>query len=191
MCEPATLALAAAAVTAAGTIVSGVNTRKSLRYAAKISDRNAALDRAAAQDALERGRIEEERQGRRTRALLGDQRAAAAANGVEVDFGSMGYLQDDTRMVGFEDAQTIRQNAMRESKGYEISAWNRKADASAKRAQGGAAMWASVFEAGGTLLNAGSQFGKAQAANYNGGSSGNGVQGGAWLPSSRRTGTWG
>jgi hypothetical protein len=164
LCEPATIALAAAAVTATGKIVEGVNTRKGLRYQAKIADRNAALDRAAAADALERGRVEEMRQGRKTAQLIGAQRAAIAANGVEVDFGSMGDVTADTRMIGFEDAQTIRKNAARESKGYEISAWNRKADASAKRAQGGAAMWASAFDAAGTLLSAGSQYKKAKAA---------------------------
>lgn len=144
--------------------MNGVNTRKSLRFQAKVQDRNAALDRAAAQDALERGRTEEMRQGRRTRALIGEQRAAAAGNGVATDFGSMGDLQDDTRMIGFEDARTIRQNAARESKGYEISAWNRKADASAKRAAGGAAMWSAAFDAAGTLLKAGSGYAKSQAA---------------------------
>lgn len=128
-----------------------------------MQDRNAALDRAAAQDALERGRTEEMRQGRRTAQMVGAQRAAAAANGVAVDFGSMADVQGDTRMLGFEDAMTIRKNAMRESQGYEISAWNRKADASAKRAAGGAAMWSAAFDAAGTLLKAGSGFAGSRA----------------------------
>lgn len=157
------MAVAAAAVTATGKIVEGVNTRKSLRFQAKVADRNAALDRAAAADALERGRTEEMRQGRRTRALVGQQRVAMSGNGVAVDFGSAADLQADTRMIGFEDAQTIRKNAARESAGYEISAWNRKADASAKRAQGGAAMWSAAFDAAGTLLKAGSGYAKATA----------------------------
>lgn len=160
MCEPVSLGIAAASVLAAGKVVEGINTGRSLRYQARLAERNAALDRAAAQDALERGRVEEMRQGRKTAQMVGAQRAAIAANGVEVDFGSMGDVTDDTRMVGFEDARTIRQNAARESKGYEISAWNRTADASAKKSQAGAAVWASAFDAAGTLLSAGSQYKK-------------------------------
>lgn len=110
------------------------------------------------------------RQGRRTRALIGQQRAAAAANGVAVDFGSMADLQADTRTLGYEDAQTIRKNSMREAQGYEISAWNRKADASAKRAQGGAAMWSAAFDAAGTLLKAGSGYAKGNAGSGSGSS---------------------
>lgn len=162
MCEPATLALAASAVAAAGTVAGGISTAKGLKYRAKVEERNAAIDRASAQDALKRGRIEEERTGRRTAQLIGQQRAAAAANGVEVDFGSMADLQEDARMLGFEDAQTVRENAARESRGYEINAWNRKASASASRSQASAALWSSAFEAGGQLLSAASAFKKAQ-----------------------------
>lgn len=145
-------------------MVKGVNGANALRYKAKVDDRNAALDRASAQDALERGRIEEGRQGRKTGQLVGQQRAAMAANGVEVDFGSAADLQADTRQVGFEDAQTIRENAARESKGYEISAWNQKASGAANRSAAGAAMWATAFDAGSTMLSGAQQYRKLQAA---------------------------
>lgn len=147
---------------AVGSVGAEISTAKSLKYRAKVEERNAAIDRAAAQDALKRGRIEEERVGRRTAQLIGQQRAAAAANGVEVDFGSMGDLQEDTRMLGFEDAQTVRENAARESRGYEINAWNRQASASASRSQASATMWSTAFDAGGQLLSAGAAYKKAR-----------------------------
>ncbi len=153
-------------VSAAGTVVGGVNEAKALRYRAKVDERNAALDRASAQDALKRGRIEEERQGRRTAQLIGQQRAAAAANGVEVDFGSMGDLQGDSRMLGYEDARTLRENSSRESRGYEINAWNRQASASANRAAASATMWKTAFDAGGQLLSGASQTSKLRAEGY-------------------------
>jgi hypothetical protein len=158
------LAIVGTAVAAAGTIVSGVNQAKAYRFQAKVADRNAALDRASAQDALERGRIEEVRQGRRTAQLIGQQRAAMAANGVEVDFGSMGDVQADTRMIGFEDAQTIRENAARESRGYEISAWNQRAGASAARSNASATLWKAAFDTGTTILSGAQQSRRLRAA---------------------------
>lgn len=179
MCVPAVpLMIAATAVGTLGSVVSGVNQANSYRYQAKMQDRNAALDRNAAQDALARGRVEEERQGRRTQQLVGQQRAAMAANGIEVDFGSAASLQDDTRMIGFEDAQTIRENAARESKGYEIRAWNSRAGASANRSNASGALWATAFDAGSKLL-AGAQSYRKMQAPFNASASGAG-QGGSF-----------
>lgn len=163
MCEPTTLIIAATAMQTVGTVVQGVNQSKALKYRANMAERNAAMDRAAAQDAVERGRIEEMRENRRTAQRLGAQRAAMAANGVEVDFGSAADLQEDTRMIGWEDASTIRENAMREAKGYEISAWNSEADAANSRAGAKAAIWQTVFDAGSTMLSGAQQYRKAQA----------------------------
>lgn len=163
MCEPTTLLIAATAMQAAGSIVGGINAQKSANFRAAVADRNANLERQAARDALERGDIEEKRQNRRTAQQLGAQRAAMAANGIEVDFGSAADLQADTRMIGREDAQTIRENAMRETRGYDIRAWNANASASASRAEGKAALWGGIFDAGSSILSAAYSFKKAQA----------------------------
>lgn len=163
MCEPATLAIVGTAVATAGTVVAGVNQSNMQRYQAKIAERNAAIERNAAQDALERGRIEEQRQYRKNAQRLGAQRAAMAANGIEVDFGSALDLQTDTKQVGWEDAQTIRENSMREAKGYEIRAWNSEAEASAKRSAASATLFQTAFDAGSTMLSGAQQYRKLQA----------------------------
>lgn len=162
------------------TVAQGVATAKSSRYRAQIADRNAAMDRNSAQDALARGRIQEERQGRRTRQLVGEQRVAMAANGVEVDFGSAGALQDDTRMIGFEDAQTIRENAARESQGYEIRAWNSRADAVNERANAKAALWSTALDAGSTMLAGAQQYRRMRAPTLAGRAASGGGGGSGW-----------
>lgn len=167
MCEPVSLTtglmIASSALTATGAVMQGVSTRNSMRYKAAMGERNAALDRAAARDALKRGEIENRRQQQRTAQRLGAQRAGLAASGLDVDFGSAGELQDDTRRMGWEDSQTVRENAMREARGYEISAWNRDAGAAADRATGSAAMWSAAMDAGGSLLTGAQQVRKSWA----------------------------
>ncbi len=170
MCEPVTLAIAATAVSAAGSIVSGVNQSNQMRYGARVAEANAAMDRAAAQDAIDRGAKEEQRQYRKNAQVQGQQRVALAANGLEVDFGSAGDIQDDAKMIGWEDASTIRQNAIREAKGYEISAANNVDKAASSRAGAKAAVIGSVFDAGSTILSGASQVGKLRAAKNGAGS---------------------
>ena len=163
MCEPATLAIVGTAVAAAGSIVSGVNQNQQAKYQAKIATQNAALDRKAAQDAMERGSIEEARQYRKTSQVLGAQRAALAANGLDTTFGSAADIQTDTETLGWEDAQTIRNNAVREATGFEISASNNVGKAASSRAAGKAALIGGFFDAGSTILSGASQVKKLKA----------------------------
>lgn len=169
MCEPTTLIIAATAMQTAGQIVQGVNTAKQMRYSAKINEINANMDRKAAQDALDRGRIEEQRQYRRNSQRMGAIRAAQAANGIETEFGSASDVQFDAKQIGWEDADTIRQNAAREATGFEINAWNREAQAKADRAGAKAAMWNTVFDVGSTILGGAQQYRKAKAPQASGG----------------------
>ena len=152
--------MAATAMQTAGTIVSGVNQAKASKYSAKVREQNAAMDRAAARDAVERGQIEEQKQYRDNAQRQGAQRAAMAANGIDVDFGSAAIIQDDAKRIGWMDAQTVRENARREVKGYEISAFNNDAGAATDRANAKSAMWSTVFDAGGTMLGGAQQYRK-------------------------------
>jgi hypothetical protein len=163
MCEPMTLALVAAGITAAGSVVGGINSNNAAKFQARVAEQNAILDREASRDSLERGKKEELRQYRINAARLGEQRAAMGANGVEVDFGNNAALQADTIRFGQEDAQIIRENANREAHGFQISAWNQDQAAKGARAQGKAALIGGIFDAAGTLVSAGSQYKKGQA----------------------------
>ena len=167
MCGPAALPIiagAAAIVGATGQVVGGINANNQAKYEASVYRANASLDRKAAQDALERGQVEERRQYVKNAQLQGAQRAALAANGIQTDFGSAMDIQNDAKRIGLEDANTIRQNATREMMGYEISAFNNDAGSTGAKARGKSALIGSVFDAGSTLLGGAKQVGQLKAS---------------------------
>lgn len=164
MCEPATIAIASAAVAAAGTAVKTINTMKARTYEARVADANAKMASSQAADAAERGKVEAQRVMGRNSQLLGRQRAAAAANGVEVDFGSAADIQQDTADIGRQEVATTYQNAAREGLGYDISAANFQSKATAARSARKAALVEGAFEMGSTVLGAVQQVGKINAS---------------------------
>jgi len=164
MCEPATLTLIATGVAAAGTMVGGLMKASQQRYSAAVADQNARLASAQAADALQRGQLEEQKSYQRTSQLLGQQRAAMAANGIEVDFGSAADVQADTLNLGRQDASTIRKNTEREMKGYDIESLNYTSQAKADRAAATGSIVSAAFQTAGTILGGASQFGKMKAA---------------------------
>ena len=85
---------------------------------------NADLADDEAADAIARGREAELRQRQATRGLIGSQRAALAAQGIEVNDGSALDVQADSASLGELDALTIRNNAAREAFGLNVQAMN-------------------------------------------------------------------
>lgn len=82
------------------------------------ADFEAQLAELAAEDAVSRGNLAARQRERQARRTIGAQRAALAANGVDVNSGTAADLQADEAALGALDAQTIRNNAAREAWGY-------------------------------------------------------------------------
>ncbi len=91
-------------------------------YERELYARNAALAEAQAQDAIARGHEAELRLRRRVRQMIGSQRAALAAQGVEVNADTAADIQRETGFLGELDALTIRNNARREAFGFRVQA---------------------------------------------------------------------
>jgi len=85
-------------------------------------DFNAALADIAAEDAEARGRETARRRARKTKQLIGSQRAALAVQGIDIESGSALELLLDTAEVGAEDLFTIKNNAAREAFGFRTRA---------------------------------------------------------------------
>lgn len=171
MCAPPLViaAVAAAAVTAGGQLYAGKAAQQQGRYEDAIAQQNAAAQRDAAADASHRGDIAQLQHYRKVSQMIGAQRAALAANGVDLDFGSALGITTDTAKIGAEDSATIAENTRREQMGFDINAANYTMQGRAARAKGNAAMVGGVFGAAGTLLGAAKQVGQAYApggANY-------------------------
>ena len=152
------------ALTIGSTIIGGVGavqqaqaTAASQKYNAAVQDMNATLSERQAKDALERGADEEQRKRQQVQALLGQQKASMAANGVDTSFGSPLDTLVDTSIMGELDALTIRTNAARESYDYKVQAVNQRAGATLNRMGAQAALTGGYLDAMGTVLGGASK----------------------------------
>lgn len=133
-------------------------------YEAKIDALNVKQEQAAIADTWQRRNVDQLRQWRRVSQQLGEQRAGAAASGLDVNFGSAGEGQQDILQIGAEDSSTLNQNAIKEVQGFDINIANYTMQGAAAKARGKAAMTGAILSATGTLLSGASQIGKINAA---------------------------
>lgn len=137
MCEPVTIAMAAAtAVSAVGAYNESKSAKAAAKYNAAVQENNAQFSEWQAQDALDRGQLQQQDNRRRGEQIAGTQRAAIAANGIVMDEGSPLAILQDTEFATARDAQVIRDNANREAYGFRQQAQNARAGAAITRYQG-------------------------------------------------------
>ena len=141
----------------AGTIQQGQAAAKAQEYNAKVQDINAVMAERRAKDALERGKDEEQRKRQEVAQIQGRQRAAMAAYGLDLSFGSPLDTLVDTAVAGELDALTIRTNAAREAYEHEVDATGKRASAKLSRMSASAASKAGYLEAAGTILGGGAK----------------------------------
>jgi hypothetical protein len=118
------------------------------QYNAALMQQNARIQENAAADAEKRGQRDADLERRRTRSLISSQRAAMAANGIDLDNGSALALQEGTAGLGEEDAMYREENGKREAYNFRVQSFNDRAQA--KNLKKG-----SKNRAIGTLLGAG------------------------------------
>ena len=129
------MAMAVPLLTVASAGVSAYGSYKAGEAQQDIANRNAKLLERSADDAIERGNEEAIASRRRTKLLVGEQRATAAAQGLDVNSGVAFDLQDQATQHGLADEATIRKNAWREAWGIRTQAGNQRQEGRyAKRA---------------------------------------------------------
>lgn len=164
MCLPlAVLPIVAAGVSAAGTIMGGLQANAMGKYQQKVSEQNADIAIEAARDSIERGKEENLALGRKVGAVKGQQAAAAAANGIDVGYGSAAQMADDTAMLAREDQQALFRNTKERTRGFTIQAHNFITEGKAARYRGKQQMIGSFFDAGSSLISGFSQAGAMKA----------------------------
>ncbi len=164
MCEPATLAIAAAAVTAAGQGYAALQSAAASRYEARVADQNARLETEAAFRETENTKTAALAHYRRVAQLKGEQRVAQAANGVSLDFGSAADVAADTDMLAREDVQRIYDTGAENVRGFDISAANYRSSAKASRFAAKGAIVKGALDMASTALGGASQYSKMKAA---------------------------
>lgn len=114
---------------------------------------NAQVAGLQADDAISRGNKAAANKKRETKQIIGKQRAALAAQGIEVNSDTALLIQEDTAGLGAEDVQTIKNNAWREAFGYKVQATDYTGQAAFAQISSG-------FNARQTMLTGGLQFAK-------------------------------
>lgn len=122
-------ATAAIAMVGLGSGMQASAHKASGKSAQALAEYNASIGDLRASDAISRGREDETRLRMDTRRLIGDQRLAFAASGVDLgDIESTATnVQADTAALSEIDALTIRSNAAREAWGYRMQAQDDRA----------------------------------------------------------------
>lgn len=142
MCNPAVALIATTLVT--GAYQANVQNQQG-KANAQIAENNAVLAQQDADASNAMATREMEQQAWRTRAVMGQQRAAIAANNIDPTLGTPADVLGETAMFGEVDQQTIRMNAARQAWGFNAQAQN-------QRTQGELARWSGNTQATGTIL---------------------------------------
>lgn len=130
-------------------------------YQNTMSQINARNAERMGRDAVARGNKAAGVQRSKVNQLIGAQKSAYAASGVEVGYGTAAKVQEQTRDIGYDDAITIENNAFLESLGYQQAAFNSSQAGEMERS-------AASFKAGSTLLGGGLKAADKLYENYGG-----------------------
>ena len=125
---------AGAAASAVGSYFGAKSQQISARGAADIADINAGQSEFAAQQELARGNAQVAAVTMRAGQVKSAQRAALAANGVDLGVGSAAETLTSTDIAKEEDINTITANAVRAAWGQRMQATNFRNEALTKRA---------------------------------------------------------
>lgn len=152
--------LAATATSALGTITSTYANYQQAQAEAGVAKMNRDRENERVVDAIARGREDERTLGREQSRFAGAQRAAMAANGIDLSFGSAADMLADTAQFQSEDRAKHSRNVIREVEGYDISAANFEGQRRAAKAAGTAALISGGLELGQTLAGGATRYKK-------------------------------
>lgn len=143
--------LVGTAMSAVGQIQQANAAAAAATYNAQVQSNNAIIANRNAEDSRKRGAAAEEQQRQKTQQLLSRQRAAMAANGVDITSGSPLDILADTGQLGELDALTVRNNYEREAIGYLSNEMNFKAESALSEHRARTSRTAGTIGAIGTL----------------------------------------
>lgn len=135
-----------------GDISSGIGQAQQYNYMAQVAANNAEIQRQNEQASLASVGYEESAAKLQTTQTIASQKAAQAANGIDVNVGSPVAVRNTTATLGAMDAAALHYNAARQAFGLEADASNLDAQAALDRAAGKNAKAVGFSKAASTLL---------------------------------------
>lgn len=121
------------AMEAVGSYYGALSQKSALNYQAALAELNAQQSEKSAQQELYRGNEAVAQSTLRAGQVKSSQRAAMAANGVDLGVGSSVEILTSTDMAKDQDKNTIEANAIRSAWGYRVQATNQKNQAAIDR----------------------------------------------------------
>lgn len=109
---------------AVGAYQQAKSARSQLRYQAAMAEINSRLAESSAQQALQQGQQQIAATTMKYGAMKSSQRAAMAANGIDLGVGNAAEVQASTDILKEIDKSTIEQNAIRTAFGYRTQGAN-------------------------------------------------------------------
>jgi len=119
---------AMAGATIAATAYSAYGNYQMGKYNQCVAENNAQVAEYQAEDAIQRGELEEKQYRLKIEQLKGQQRASIASSGLLLDQDTAGDVLLDTAETGERDVMTIRSNAAREAYAYRVQAANSRSE---------------------------------------------------------------
>jgi hypothetical protein len=163
--DPVSLAVmgaVGAATSAAGTLATGSSTAAADAYQAQVATNNAALAKQQSKLDIQSGEIQAVNQGLKTKATVGQEKAAQGASGIDVNTGSAADVRAGTAQLGTLNELTTRSDAAKKAYTDEVTAQSDTAQGVLDTYAGESAETGAEIGAAGTLLSNASTVG----ANY-------------------------
>jgi len=156
---------AGAGMSAVGSYFSAATQKANANAQAVIAESNARMAERSAQSALVRGNQQVAAHTPRTGQLQGRQRAAQAANGVDLGVGSAAEVRASTKILSDIDRHQIEANAIYEAWGIRAQKVNYQNQALMARAQAkgikpGMALAGSLLSSAGSVASSWNSYGK-------------------------------
>jgi len=138
-----------------GTAIAAKGQLDMAEYQAGLNARNAAIMRENALAAVRRGESNAELLTLQGSQVIGKQRAAAGASGVDVGSESVLDVLSSTRFFNRLDVQTTRYNALMEGRGYGVQAMNYEGSAEMARLAGAYGAASTIIGGVGNIMSLG------------------------------------
>jgi hypothetical protein len=151
----------------AAPILSGIGQFSQASYSAQVAANNAKIQAQNSAQTNAAGNVAAQQQLMRTGEMIGQQKAAQGANGVDVNVGSTAGLRDSTQRVGDLDAALVQYNARMQARSQMMQSNADRAQSSLDRMSGDNALLSGLFKSGSSFLTSQSSLGaKASSLKY-------------------------
>lgn len=147
------LGLIGSIISAGGAMEQAQAQSEAAAYQSQVAANNAKIARENASLDIQAGEAAATNEGLKTRGLVGTEKAAQGASGIDVNTGSAANVRAGTEQIGLLDALTIRSNAAKAAYGQQVAATSQTAQSQLYGFESAQAKEAGPISAAGSLLS--------------------------------------